>query len=281
VVPATVFNGTGLTVYTENKLARSADGTKIAFHGAPGGVYQVTATPGATPQPVTFTPMPDYGMYDPAYAGTTLTVMTSWMSNDTDRNIHVLEALGGDPATHIRQAFNASLMGYVTDTGVTPEQWGLSANALRAIGRFPAVQNGSGVSYGNGGVFTFDFSTNPPTCLKLDEYSVITDVAISSDGTRLAYCKNGTVYYRDWSNQEHPIAAGSDVSLTSNGRLVGFITTGGYALYDVLNGTTKTYALPSGTWAQLAALSPDGTRIAYRVFGNQGGDGLVIGTLTN
>jgi hypothetical protein len=62
---------------------------------------------------------------------------------------------------------------------------------------------------------------------------------------------------------------------------VGFITTGGYALYDVLNGTTKTYALPSGTWAQLAALSPDGTRIAYRVFGNQGGDGLVIGTLTN
>jgi hypothetical protein len=281
VTPTTVFSGVGVTVYTDNKLAWSSDGTKVAFHGAPGGVYEVAASTGATPQAVVFTTAPAYGMYDPAYTGSTLTVMTTWMNGDVDRNIHVVSALGGDPYTHVFRSFNASLLGFVADVGTTPEQWGLSSDGMRAIARFHSVENGSGVSYGTGGVFTLDFSTSPATCVKLGEYSAITDVAISGDGTRLAYIKAGTVYYRDWTNLEHPIAAGSEVSLTSNGRLVGFVSGSNYAVYDVLNGTTTNYALPAGAWAQLAALAPNGTKIAYRIFGSLNGDGLVVGTLTN
>lgn len=265
-----IFSGTQILVHS-NRLDWSPDGQWIAFEGVDSNpnIFRVPALASSTPVRITNYDAVtwDNGGEAVSYLSNgTLGYYVGWFYVANDKNMHVMTAgstqLNNSPAPGLLHIFNGSDVGLAANSASSPEALSLSGDGVKAI-----------VSWTNA-CYTLDWSGAGVSAVQVTSAS---DAAISKDGSKIAYVNgSGEVVIRAFSGGAVTVVGtGASPSWTLDGRL-GYAGNGGYVIYTPGTGASKTY--PSSLYLQNAAISWDGTKIAYRTF-NGGNTGISVGIL--
>jgi hypothetical protein len=254
---SSIFSSSAITVYS-HKPEWSPNGSAIAFEGTATGlgawdIYAVSSTAGATPSRITnwtSTAWSDGGVTP---ASTSDSTLIYWVGTiGTGQNYNLMAASYGQvanvPAPSIYWSYNPA----DGASGAEPDGMSISGDGNKIV------------QHWSNAATLMDWSAGGASPV-LTQITGVSQCVISREGTHIAYVKaDGTVACSAiGSSTEINLEPGSDVSWASGGKL-GYVVNGGYVVYVLSTDTMQFYK--SSAYLENAAISWDGTKIAFRTF---------------
>lgn len=280
-----VFNGAIPESVNSTRFSWSPTSNLIAFETSEFNVYRVTADENSTPVTVTayetISSSNDGGEAVSYIADGSLCYYVGWIyGSPDDRDMHVMNALPhqvyNSPTPSILHRFNGDNVGISHNAAESPEVLSMTSNEEKGVIVWGWQSSGSTRAY------LLDWSNGAVTSNRIDNNQKYMEIDISKDGNYFAFVTTANVvgYLNAGEVTENIIGSGSNISWTNDNK-IGYVDyDGGYTLYDLNTKTSTNYSVNSGTVLQCAVVNWDGTKIAFRTFG-ESDTGISVGVLNN
>lgn len=271
-----VFSGTKYMVYSV-RMDWSPDGSYIVFAGGPlGNIWKVRSLPNSTPAAVTDILSTDGGDggYTPSYlSDSRIGYYVGWLKDD--RKMHIMASsvnqVNNSPAPAILHEFNGSDIGLGLNSAASPNELSISGDGLKAVGQWNSA-------------YTMNWSGQQVVAVNIsDIIGTGVNLMISRDGAKIAYQDKGEIKWINFQGGTATlIGKGTYPSWNGDGTLLGYLdeTSKSYKIYDFKTNKTNSYSVSGSQIIQYPALSWDGKKIAFRIFG-AADTGISVGELVD